>query len=972
MHQPHSPPSTAARRARASRVGLSTAGAAIGGFVVGALMGGGWGALSGLALGILLARSYEAQREVESLAAQVARLEDDLTSFVAQAPQEEATGAATDIAPEQPRTRAEALPAPPSAPGEQPITAPEPPQTIVPSPPPDAPARTVRVPSPARSRRRDPVELAFARVRDFFFGGNTVVRVGVVVLLVGIALLAKWAADNALFPLEARLASAALIGLGLVATGYRLRETRPGFATTLQGGGIASLFLVIFSAYRVFELVPASMAFAGFVMIAASGGVLAVGQRSQPLIFIGALGGFAAPMVASTGSGNHVVLFTYYLVLNLAIAGVAFKQAWRPLNLLAFACTYGVATVWGILEYRSEDYASTQAFVIAYHVLFTLIAILHAHRQPPRLRGLVDGTLVFGTAIVTLLAQGRLLAESTLGLALSAAALGAFYAGLASFFWQRERERMRLLCEAFLALGVGFGTMAIPFALEDALTTSLAWALEGAGLYWVGSRQDRRLPRLSGVLLQALAAIAFFGALAVKEGASEPVVAVVNGRFLSCLALAGSSLFMAWRAHRDQSVGSDVPRGAIGGREARLSQGLIGWGLLWWAGGVIAELEDFLPDDIYMPAALVMGIALSAFALERGGHALRWLPARLSSLAAIPLAFLLLPAIMDQRQGLLEHGGVIAWPLCLGAIYFALQKLEGAAVPTVRLAHAPALWLLSTVVSLGMGAFAAETLGLGDDWAVSFALAGLGGTLLISFTLAERGLGAFARHTRFQLVAGAAPIIAVALVTGGFAALGNAGDLAPLPHLPLLNFLDAALAIIVLAAIRFNGRVAELAPEIMTGPLGRARVPAALAFGFLWINGVLARAVHHYADVRFDGGALWDSTPMQVALSITWSSVALAAMWLSTRRGWRLAWMGAATLLGVVVIKLFLVDLSQLGTGARILTFLVVGGLLLVVGYVSPVPPGEDESPRDPRGGAGPGGEDDVALAGAHGGGESR
>ena len=43
--------------------------------------------------------------------------------------------------------------------------------------------------------------------------------------------------------------------------------------------------------------------------------------------------------------------------------------------------------------------------------------------------------------------------------------------------------------------------------------------------------------------------------------------------------------------------------------------------------------------------------------------------------------------------------------------------------------------------------------------------------------------------------------------------------------------------------------------------------------------------------------------------------------------------------MGVVVVKLFLVDLGNTGTLERIVSFLGVGLLLLVVGYVAPVPP---------------------------------
>jgi uncharacterized membrane protein len=43
----------------------------------------------------------------------------------------------------------------------------------------------------------------------WFTGGNTIVRIGIVILFIGVAFLVKYAADHALFPLEIRLASAA-------------------------------------------------------------------------------------------------------------------------------------------------------------------------------------------------------------------------------------------------------------------------------------------------------------------------------------------------------------------------------------------------------------------------------------------------------------------------------------------------------------------------------------------------------------------------------------------------------------------------------------------------------------------------------------------------------------------------------------------------------------------------------------------
>jgi uncharacterized membrane protein len=60
---------------------------------------------------------------------------------------------------------------------------------------------------------------------------------------------------------------------------------------------------------------------------------------------------------------------------------------------------------------------------------------------------------------------------------------------------------------------------------------------------------------------------------------------------------------------------------------------------------------------------------------------------------------------------------------------------------------------------------------------------------------------------------------------------------------------------------------------------------------------------------------------------------------LATRLKQRIAWVAGAALLGAVVVKLFLVDLADIGTIARIVSFIVVGLLILLIGYLSPLPP---------------------------------
>jgi uncharacterized membrane protein len=132
----------------------------------------------------------------------------------------------------------------------------------------------------------------------------------------------------------------------------------------------------------------------------------------------------------------------------------------------------------------------------------------------------------------------------------------------------------------------------------------------------------------------------------------------------------------------------------------------------------------------------------------------------------------------------------------------------------------------------------------------------------------------------------------------------------------------------------------------LTGERMIAIVSALGAVAFVAANGVLLRSLHHYADVPFRLESLWRSMLVQAALSIFWSLLALCAMAIATRIRVRVLWIVGATLMAVVVVKLFLVDLSGVSGVERIVSFIGVGLLMLVIGYLSPVPPRARELPQ--------------------------
>jgi uncharacterized membrane protein len=108
---------------------------------------------------------------------------------------------------------------------------------------------------------------------------------------------------------------------------------------------------------------------------------------------------------------------------------------------------------------------------------------------------------------------------------------------------------------------------------------------------------------------------------------------------------------------------------------------------------------------------------------------------------------------------------------------------------------------------------------------------------------------------------------------------------------------------------------------------------------FIWLNSILARVLHFWGGVPFSSDAMFSSNLVQTSYTLFWSLLALGIMVAAVRRSLRTVWMAGAGLLGLVVVKLFLVDLASHGTVERIVSFVAVGLLLLVIGWFAPVPP---------------------------------
>lgn len=394
-------------------------------------------------------------------------------------------------------------------------------------------------------------------IRRWVIGGNPLLKIGVLILFLGLAFLLRYVAEHTVVPIEFRYAGVAATGIALLLGGWRWRHRQDNYGLILQGAGIGVMYLTTLAAMKLHPLIPLEFGFVVLFAVAVFAALLAILQDSLALAVIATLGGFAAPVLTSTGHPHHVAFFTYLTVINLGIVLIAWFKTWRVLNLLGFVSTFVLACMWANAYYQPELWRTCEPFLLLLFVMYVLITFLFARRtlaeapdqaeagfeqharQAAARIAYVDGTLAFGVPLATFALQCLLVQQFDYGAAFSALGFGLVYIVLAFALFRGSGMRYALLSETMIALAVVFGSLAIPLGLEEKWT-SAAWAVDAAGVYWVGIRQQRVHARLFALLLLFGSAVYFAMGVHVVDSADV----VLDGSLLGSGMLAFSSWWM--------------------------------------------------------------------------------------------------------------------------------------------------------------------------------------------------------------------------------------------------------------------------------------------------------------------------------------------------------------------------------------------------------------------------------------------
>ncbi|HDR2340915.1 TPA: DUF2339 domain-containing protein [Enterobacter kobei] len=748
----------------------------------------------------------------------------------------------------------------------------------------------------------------------WFMQGNPLAKLGILLLFLGLSFLLRYTVEHSLFPLELRLVATALFAIILLAIGWRLRHKQPVYALILQGGATGILYLTVFGAFRLWQMLPMTLAFALLVAICAASVGLAVLQKALSLAMLASLGGYLAPLLLSTGGGNFVALFSFYLLLSIGILAISIWQHWRELNLLGLLFTFGVGGLWGLNDYQPEHYWVCQLFLIANTLIFGVLCVALSLRAQEKGKQIIDGVLLFAPPLIGFGMQYGMTRHWEYGPALSALGYGAFYLSLAFLALRRYPSIRRRLVMAALAIGGGFATLAIPLALS-ARWTAMAWALEGLGILWLGMQQNQRRMSYSGTALLVLAL-------------GSALWAQMDGVTSLSLLLIFAILSLCWLAAAWLWRKSVLP----------VSWALSAGGLLFWIVALLGASQRVLKQELPVLAGVLALSAVSVWGWRQAAARLAWRELDASKWLLWPLMLVMVVYQLSHQQIVAAGWSNLAWCIALPAALMLLRRDGERLLPRVAMGlHLTLCWMILLALAAELYWFARALPWGMAAWGSGLAMAAGGGVILALSAAVRRRAWPFGEWPALYTCLAPIPVVVallVLLVVTNF----QDGVVYRQTWLPLVNPLEEGAAFALLGLVVFYRAVDRYYPAL----LAQARpwpAVAIMAFGFWWLNGALMRALAWYGDVAWNMASLWDSRLIQTTFALFWMLIALVAMVHATRRASRQEWLCGAALLGVVMVKLMLVDSAGGGGLSRAVAFIGVAILVLIVGYFSPLPP---------------------------------
>ena len=344
-------------------------------------------------------------------------------------------------------------------------------------------------------------------------GESWINKIGILIVVIGVAIGAKYSIENELISPLTRIILGYLMGIGLLGFGIKLKPKFEGYSAVLVSGAISIFYFITYFAYSFYDLIPQALAFVMMLIFTAFTVFTAIKYNRVVIAHIGLIGAYAVPFLLSSGSGRVDILFSYMLIINLGILFISIKKDWKSLHYSAFFFTWMIYGSWFADKSFDSNLQGYEAlglgFATAFFLVFYGVSLFNNIISKEKLDKvniiliLLNSFIYFGFGFGIF--NGHSILDSYLGLfTLFNAAI--HFAVL--FFIKSKKLADSTLFYSTLGMVFTFITIAIPIQLDGSWVT-LMWTAQGTILFWLGKTKKISIYEKISLPILGLAFISF-------------------------------------------------------------------------------------------------------------------------------------------------------------------------------------------------------------------------------------------------------------------------------------------------------------------------------------------------------------------------------------------------------------------------------------------------------------------------------
>ncbi len=371
---------------------------------------------------------------------------------------------------------------------------------------------------------------------EFAVASQWLLRVGILLVVIGISFFLKYSIDNGLLSETARTVLSAAAGLSMLIGGAQLVSSRfQLIGQGLFGGGVATLYFSVFAAHNLYHLVSLPVAFFLMTSVTVLSGFLAIRFDSRLSAVMGVLGGYLTPVLLAAGPVNYLGLYSYLFIVGCGVLGISAFKRWPLLSYLGFLCHH-ILVLSSLRAFNSQvHFWEVMPFLTAFFVMFSTMVFIYNLRVLVR-SNLLDVVVLFLNATAFFCISYRLIdmtfnyhwvAAVTLGLSL--------YYVLHVRYCLAYRILDRELMLSFIALSAFFLSISVPLILTREWIT-VSWSLQALVMLWIAGKLHSRFLKLISLALYLIVLGRFaFLDLHSQFGSSAEAMNTVSAALIATL-----------------------------------------------------------------------------------------------------------------------------------------------------------------------------------------------------------------------------------------------------------------------------------------------------------------------------------------------------------------------------------------------------------------------------------------------------